>query len=195
MKVFAFFHDLSCGGAKARTATLSFEINFSNLCCEGFAPHIANSCFPILRYVPLHHGRRDRSQLGRDEESCVITYHDESSCMTHGGVDVICTLSCWKSFRHCMASRSVVQRHRLFSDLRVHIFSQVLESFCSIFQKLWEYADLGINILKIVELLQTSDQLVVTVLKCMSFWWPFPNSSRELWRTYCVDIWQRWTNT
>ena len=82
--------------------------------CEGFAPHTANSRLPIPRCVSLHHGGRYRGQLVRDEESCVITYHNESPCVTHGGVEISCTLSCWKCLRHCMASHSVVQGHRLF---------------------------------------------------------------------------------
>ena len=36
--------------------------------------------------MPLHRRRRDRGQLGHDEESCVIIHHDESPCMTHGEV-------------------------------------------------------------------------------------------------------------
>ena len=63
-----------------------FTLRFCSLWCEGFAPHIASSRLPILRCVPLHHWRRDRGQLGRGEESCLIIHHDESSCMTHGGV-------------------------------------------------------------------------------------------------------------
>ena len=63
-----------------------FTLRFCRLWCKGFAPHTASSCLPIPRYVPLHHRRRDRGQLGHDEESCVIISHDESPCMTHGGI-------------------------------------------------------------------------------------------------------------
>ena len=63
-----------------------FTLRFCSLWCEGFAPHTANSRFPIPRCVPLHHGRRDRGQLCHDEESCIIIHHNESSCMTHGQV-------------------------------------------------------------------------------------------------------------
>ena len=52
-------------------------------------PRHTSPRLPIPRCVPLHHRRRDRDQLGRDEESCVITYHNESSCMTRGGVDML----------------------------------------------------------------------------------------------------------
>ena len=65
-----------------RHALRRFTLRFCSLWCEGFAPHIASSRLPILRCVPLHHWRRDRGQLGRGEESCVII-HDESPCMTH----------------------------------------------------------------------------------------------------------------
>ena len=57
--------------------------------CEGFAPHIASYCFPIPRCVPLHHRRRDRGQLGRGEESCIMIRHDEPSCITHGEVKML----------------------------------------------------------------------------------------------------------
>ena len=70
-----------------------FTSRFWSLWCEGFATHTAKSRFPIPRCVPLQLWRRDRGQLGRAEESCVIIYHDESSCMTHGGVDMLCTMS------------------------------------------------------------------------------------------------------
>ena len=82
LKVFASIHGLSYGGAKARTEALHAEI----LWYEGFAAHIANSRLPISRCVPLHRRKRDRGQLCRDEESCIIIHHDESSCMTHGVV-------------------------------------------------------------------------------------------------------------
>ena len=72
-----------------RHARRRFTLRFCSLWCEGFAPHIASSRRPIPRCVPLHHWRRDRSQLGHDEESCVIIHHDESSCMTRGGVVMI----------------------------------------------------------------------------------------------------------
>ena len=57
-----------------------------SLWCEGFAPHTANSHLLVPRFVPLHHWRKDRGELCRGEESCVIISHDESSCMTHGEV-------------------------------------------------------------------------------------------------------------
>ena len=63
-----------------------FTLIFCSLWCEGFAPHTASSRFPISRCVPLHHWRRNRGKLGHDEESCIIISHDESPCMTHGGV-------------------------------------------------------------------------------------------------------------
>ena len=76
--------------------------------CEGFAPHIASSRLPILRFVPLHHGRRDRGPLCRDEESSTSTRHDELPCMTHGGivllvlrlVESVCVIA-WPLVRWC----------------------------------------------------------------------------------------------
>ena len=55
-----------------------------SLWCEGFAPLLTSSRFTIPPCVPLHHQRRDRGQLCRDEESCIIIHHNESSCMTYG---------------------------------------------------------------------------------------------------------------
>ena len=61
-----------------------FTLRVCDVWCEGFAPHIESSCVPIPRCVPLHHWR-NRGPLCRDE-SCTIAHHDESPCMTHGGV-------------------------------------------------------------------------------------------------------------
>ena len=116
--MFASFHSFSYGGAKVRTAALRFGILESVV--RRLRTTHRKSGFPIQRCVLLHHGRRDRAQC-RGKESCVITYHDEASCMTHGGVDLFRTLPCGKCLRHCMTSRSVVQRHSLFSAPRVHI--------------------------------------------------------------------------
>ena len=63
-----------------------FTLIFCSLWCEGFAQQTARSRFPIPRCVPLHHGRRDRGPLCRDEESSTSTRHDELPCMTHGGI-------------------------------------------------------------------------------------------------------------
>ena len=63
-----------------------FTLMFWSLWCEGFAPHTASSRLPIPQCVPLHHGRRDRGPLCRDEESSTSTRHDELPCMTHGGI-------------------------------------------------------------------------------------------------------------
>jgi|AACY02.9.fsa_nt_gi hypothetical protein len=70
------WHGLSLSAVTPRLGQ-RFTSRFWNLWCEGFAPHTANARLPIPRCAPLHHGRRDRGQLGRDEESCVITpfYH------------------------------------------------------------------------------------------------------------------------
>ena len=81
---------------------------FCSLWCEGFAPHTASSRFAILRCVPLHHGRRDRGPLCRDEESSTSTRHDELPCMTHGGivllvlrlVESVCVIA-WPLVRWC----------------------------------------------------------------------------------------------
>ena len=69
-----------------RHARRRFTLMFCSRWCKGFAPHTASTRLPIPWCAPLHHWRRDRDQFCRDEESCEITYHDESSCMTHGGV-------------------------------------------------------------------------------------------------------------
>ena len=60
-----------------------FTLRVCILWCEGSEPHTASSRFPIPRCVFLHHWRRDRDQFCRNEESCVIIHHDESSWMTH----------------------------------------------------------------------------------------------------------------
>ena len=80
-----------------------FTLRFCSLWCEAFAPHTASSRVLIPRCVPLHHRRRDRGQFGHDEESCVVTHHNESSCLTHGEVKNACIAKC---LRH-----SMVQRH------------------------------------------------------------------------------------
>ena len=42
---------------------------------------LSHSDSTVCAFAPR---RRDRGQLGRGEESCIIIHHDESSCMTHG---------------------------------------------------------------------------------------------------------------
>ena len=84
-----------------------FTSRFWSLWCEGFAPHTANSRFPIPRCVPLHHWR-NRGPLCRDEESSISTRHDELPCMTHGGivlfvlrlVESVCVIA-WPLVRWC----------------------------------------------------------------------------------------------
>ena len=75
-----------CGVQASHTLSLRCVVRRLRTTHRELSPSDSTGC----AFAP----RGKRPRLVRDEESCVITYHNESPWWTHGGVEIFPTLSC-----------------------------------------------------------------------------------------------------